>query len=31
VQFLNGEPLNLTQRSSSGEITTTGEQEALRA
>jgi EAL domain-containing protein (putative c-di-GMP-specific phosphodiesterase class I) len=31
MQFLNGEPLNLTQRLSSGEITTTGEQVALRA
>jgi diguanylate cyclase (GGDEF)-like protein/PAS domain S-box-containing protein len=30
-QFLTGEPLNLSQRSSSGEITTTGEQVALRA
>jgi diguanylate cyclase (GGDEF)-like protein/PAS domain S-box-containing protein len=30
LQFLNGEPLNLTQRLS-GEITTTGEQVALRA
>jgi diguanylate cyclase (GGDEF)-like protein/PAS domain S-box-containing protein len=30
VQFLNGEPLNLTQRLT-GEITTTGEQVALRA